>query len=374
MKQLIRFELYKLLKKPLAVVSLAGLALFVLSILFSQVFISAAQVEQEGTINILVGKDAVACNQEIAALFQGPLTIQKIQDIITYSSFSDTAMAEKGMDPEIEILYTHNDLYSIFNYRNFISLDGEYNGATMKAVFGDIAPDLICGYSVGWEQTTYALLNVFIVWSLVLIILLSPVFSEEYTLRTDALLLTGKKGKSLCPLAKLAAAYGIAIAGSLLLIAVFFVSLVSYHGITGFETSAQLGCQDIFYSVPYLISWGEAFAFSCLLWITAVTVLTSIVLTVSALAKNSFVTLVICTAAYVIPASVPWYKAPPVLQLIGSLFPVNQMHLSFLFCLEPIRIAGISVPVMWVSLPVALFFLLAGGSYAKKVFAGHQVM
>lgn len=374
MWELIKFEIHKLLHKPLIWASLLGLLFFAGLMIYNWVApgYSSVQEDIDGYKVVQEGHDAVLRNQEIVKQYQGALTTDKVQDILEAYSFSQAMMESENMEPERQRHYTHNCLCDTFS--PFANLNGSYNGKSIRDVYGEIAPDLIIGYSVGWEKMLYALAYSFLVWGCVLVIILSPVFSEEYTKGTDALILTGSQGQKKCPGAKIIASYAISLGGSVIFICIFFLSLLAYHGPEGFEASVQLGELGFFTDTPYVLTWGEAFGFACLLWLGATIVLTAMALLISALAKNSFSALVIVFVLFVVPLFIRWTDFPAVLRLIGSLLPINQMQLQGLFSFDRLALGSGEVNLMWLVVPISVIALSISALLSKKSFANHQVV
>lgn len=376
MKELIKYELYKLLHRPLVYASILGVLVMTVVMLFNWVApgVNTVQEDVNGQKVILEGSAAISRNRKIAARYQGPLTTEKVQSVLETYDFSPAMMASEGIDAERQIYYVHNFLYEIFSNNGFASPDGGYNGSDIEDVYGEIAPDLIIGYSDGWESTVYAIIYTFLSWCCVLIIILSPVFSEEYTKGTASLVLTGAQGRSKCPLAKIMASFIVALAGSLLLISCFVLTFLLYYGPTGFESSVQLSRMRLLDGTPYMISWGAAFGYSWLLWLTAALVVAAVTLAISAAAKSSFTSLVISFVLFVIPMFIPGIKSGTLLHLICSLMPINQMQLRSLFSFYPLSIGGAELPVMWLAVPVAIAAVAAGSFFSKRTFARHQVV
>lgn len=373
MWELISFEIIKLLRKPLVWVCLAGTVLFMGIMAYNWVapgFISL-QEEVDGEWVFMQGFDSIARNKEIAAQFAGPLTTQKVQEIIETFVFSRETLESRGLDPDRQRYYSHNSMYNILD--DFTKMDGNYNGATVEEVFGDLAPDLVLDYYDGWEGTLYALVFTYMLWGCVIVVILTPVFAEEYTKRTDALILTGRRGRNLCPAAKVIAAYAVSLAGSLILLGFYTLLMVAVHGTTGFNASVQLGSLGIFRSTPYTLTWGETYAFGCMLWLGATAVLITICLVVSALAKNSFSALVISFALFAIPLFIPWYMLPGPLPLIGALMPIKQMQME-LTEFAKLNLGGFQLNVMWLALPIAIIATVIGVLWSKRAFARHQVL
>lgn len=374
MRELIGFEIVKLLKKPLMWAALAGTLLFMIIMAYNWVAPGYISVQEEidGEWVVLENFAAIARNKEIASQYAGPLTTQKIQDIIETFAFSREIMESHNLDPDRQRYYTHNSLYNILD--DFEKMDGSYNGVTVEEIYGDLASELVLDYYSGWEDTMYVLMYTYMVWGCVIVILLTPIFSDEYSKRTDALILTGRRGRTICPVAKVIAAYVISLAGSLILLVFFTLLMVATHGVTGFEASVQLGSLGIFADTPYTFTWGEAYAFGCMLWLGATAVLIALCLVVSALAKNSFSALVIAFTLFVIPLFIPWSIFPAPLPLIGALMPIQQMQMFTLTPFDKLNLGGMELNVMWLSLPIALIATVIGIVWSRRAFAKHQVM
>lgn len=381
MRELIGFEITKLLKKPLVWVSLAGM--MVMMILMAYNWISPYRQiyrgeEINGEVIFTQGTDTIARNKEISAQFAGPLTTQKAQEIIETYMFSREVMEvmkSQGMDPERQRYYSHNCMYDVLADAGFAKMDGSYSGATVEEIYGsDLAPHMVLGYYDGWESTIYALIYDFLSWGCILIIILTPLFAEEYTKRTDALILTGKRGRTSVPIAKVIAAYIVGLVGSLILLSFFTLIMLITHGLTGFDTSAQIGTMGLFADAPYILTWSQAYAFGCLVWLGSMTVLIAICLIVSALAKSSFSALVIAFTLYAIPLFIPWQLFPGPLPLVGSLMPINMMRMFDITDYAKLDLGGFQLNVMWLALPIALIATAIGVLWSRRTFARHQVM
>lgn len=374
MRELIGYEIKKLLNKPLIWACFAGLGLMIAAMtanwLAPRVF--SVQEDRNGQKVILEGRDAILRNQEIAAQYEGLLTTEKVRQIVDTYRFSAAMMETERIDPERQRYYVHNMLFDSLSKNGFVSMDGSYSGAEIDHIFGQIASDLVIGYSDGWEGLSYTLIYDFLVWGCVLVILLSPIFSDEYTKGTDALILTGIQGRKKCPAAKIIASYIIALGGSLLLLGIHFLLFFLWHGTEGMESSVQLGQLGLFVSTPYPVSWAEAFGLSCILWLGAAAVLTSLVLLISAWAKSSFSALVISFTLFTLPMFLP-PSSSRAINLICKLMPINQMQVFSLFTFDRLDLGGWQLNAAWISIPVTVLSVAAASVLSKRSFARHQV-
>lgn len=63
-------------------------------------------------------------------------------------------------------------------FRNFSDLNGNWNGFGVSDVFE--SEEIKIGYIYGWLQTSQNMVRIFVVLSLVVAIMIAPVFSGEY--------------------------------------------------------------------------------------------------------------------------------------------------------------------------------------------------
>ncbi|MDE6926589.1 MAG: ABC transporter permease subunit [Acetatifactor sp.] len=376
MKQLISFEIKKMLRKPLVWAALTGLIVFIALMEYSWVVPGYAciQTENDGKRVTIEGFEAIAINKEISAAYCGPLTDEKARSIIETYDMPDSLWESNDIDPGREYHYSHNLLYDSLSANGFVNPDGSYKGTTVEEVFGALAPGMIIGYSTGWECTINVLLYSFLLWGCILVVIVSPVFSEEYTIHMDALILTGIHGRRKCTLAKIVSAFLITTVGSALLLSVCTLLHLSVHGSVGWDSSVQLGELGYFGSVPYQLNWLQLYGLSCIAWFGGMFVLTSIVLVVSALGKSSFSALVIAFVIYVVPMFLPWNILPESLELWGYLLPITQMQLLKLFRFDLIALGSLTFPPVYLAIPITVIISIAGILWSKRGFSRHQVV
>lgn len=376
MRQLIRFEIGKMLRRPLVLASLIGLTFFMAIMEYNWVVpgYGAVVAAANGQRVTLENFEAIQASKEISAIYSGPFTDEKVRAIIEAYDMPDSFWEANGLDPNTERYYSHNLMYDILSINGFVDHDGGYSGLTVEDVFGALTPDLTIGYSTGWECTVYMLLYTFLTWGCILVIIVAPVFSEEYTSHMDALILTGIHGRKKCTVAKTIASFIIAIMGSVSCLAVSTLLLLAVHGSMGWDSSVQLGELQMFERVSYQMNWLQAYGLACLAWFGGILVLTSIVLVVSALAKNSFSALVIAFAIYVVPMFLPWSLLPESVEFWGYLFPINQMQLMNLFAINKLSLGSLEFAPIFLAVPITVIALIAGILWAKKEFSNHQVV
>ncbi|MCI9141730.1 MAG: ABC transporter permease subunit [Lachnospiraceae bacterium] len=372
MWELIKYELQKLLGKKLVWACLAGMAIMLIAMTSQWLYPGTETVQyfQDGKLVILENQEAIRTAKAIGRKYEGPLTDEKVQAVLAEFDMKDEDLIGAGLDPSNERYYSHNFLYS--SLRNFYASDGTWNGMTVQEVYGDLAPGLNVGYT-GWEKFLYVSIYTLLSLGCVITIILAPLFSEEYTKRTDALILTGAYGKTKCARAKIIAGSLISLGLTALVLLIFGVVYLFHYGTDGWNTSLQLSHFDAFTGVSYPMTFGQGVLYALLMWFTAGLTLTAAAVLISAIAKSTFTSLVISFVVFVVPMFLPW-RNWDILNLPAQFFPIRQMQLADIFNHPLLQLGGFELNIMWLALPVALVVTLICILYARRAFARHQVM
>ena len=218
MKKLILFELRKVFSKRLALIALIGIILFSALLSFSTFQNKYAFDKNigEGT-----GKTAVEIDKEIAAKYEGILTDEKVQQMM--SDFAPTSDLHG-----LSAIYVYQNAMQSAAFSRFSDKEGNWNGLSVSDVFGN--EEIKIGYVDGWLSTSRNMVRVFVALALAVIIMLAPIFSGEYE-GVDNIILTSKYGKTKCATAKVVAGIITAIltttliaAFNLLLAFVFYIT------------------------------------------------------------------------------------------------------------------------------------------------------
>ena len=159
MKNLIKFELRKILTKRFAVISVAAVLLLSLILSFSTLH---SMYAFDGNGAEETGKAAVEIDKQIALKYEGKLTDNKVQQMM--SEFKPTQDLH-GMNAKY--IYQNALQSSVFSH--FADIDGNWNGLSVADVFGD--KEIKVGYVNGWLSTSQNMAKIFIVLSLVIILL-----------------------------------------------------------------------------------------------------------------------------------------------------------------------------------------------------------
>lgn len=373
MWQIVRYETEKLLRKKIVWACLLGVVLMEYAMITNWVYPgpNGVQYFQDGELMRLEGGEGIREAQAIAEKYEGPLTDDKVQAILEDFDMPDEDMKKYGLDPDREGHYTHNPLYS--SLRDFQNMDGSWNGLSVREVYGELADDLNLGYSSGWVNVIFAMIYTILSLCSVLTIILAPLFAEEYTRGTDALILTGAYGRTKCAWAKIITGFLVSLALIAIVVLTFLAVYLATYGTSGWNASIQLNDMNCFRNVPFFMSCGQGVLYAILMWLTAGLVLAAVAIVISALAKSSFTSLIISFALFVIPMFIDW-DALGFLRLPAQFIPILQIQLFNLFEYPILHAGGLQVKLMWLTVLVAVVMVAVCSIYARRAFARHQVM
>lgn len=180
MKRLIQFELKKIFSKRLTQAALAILFLLSMLLLFSTFQNKHAYDghNREGS-----EREAVEIDKFIAEKYAGLLTDEKVIQMLQ----------DFRVESEINAKYIYQNAVQSAVTARFSDIKGDWNGQTVSDVFG--SEEIKIGYVDGWLGVSQDFIRLTVVLCLVIILILAPVFSGEYS-GVDHLILSSKYGKT----------------------------------------------------------------------------------------------------------------------------------------------------------------------------------
>ena len=357
MKKLILFELRKVFSKRLSLIALVGILLFSVLISFStyQNKYAFDGVNAEGS-----GKTAVEIDKGIAAKYEGILTDEKVQQMM--SDFAPTSDLHG-----LSAIYVYQNAMQSAAFSRFSDKEGNWNGLSVSDVFGN--EEIKIGYVDGWLSTSRNMVRVFVALALAVIIMLAPIFSGEYE-GVDNIILTSKYGKTKCATAKVIAGIITAILTTTLVAAINLLLAFVFYGTEGLDCSILFAPSDYVEAfIPFNITCGTLLKYQILLAFTCTLSVTGITLFLSAISKNQIVALVAAMAIFLFPVLLPITEANPLFRLVG-LLPIYHVLAISLLSVE--QMSNGMLYAIW-AIPAALLFLGVGAGISRRVFAKHQV-
>lgn len=357
MKKLILFELRKVFSKRLSLIALVGILLFSVLISFStyQNKYAFDGVNAEGS-----GKTAVEIDKGIAAKYEGILTDEKVQQMM--SDFAPTSDLHG-----LSAIYVYQNAMQSAAFSRFSDKEGNWNGLSVSDVFGN--EEIKIGYVDGWLSTSRNMVRVFVALALAVIIMLAPIFSGEYE-GVDNIILTSKYGKTKCATAKVVAGIITAILTTTLVASFNLLLAFVFYGTEGLDCSILFAPSDYVEAfIPFNITCGTLLKYQILLAFTCTLSVTGITLFLSAISKNQIVALVAAMAIFLFPVLLPITEVNPLFRLVG-LLPIYHVLAISLLSVE--QMSNGMLYAIW-AIPVALLFLGVGAGISRRVFAKHQV-
>ena len=219
MAELFRFEISKIFRKKLVLFSVLGVLAFSGMMIISW-GVNAYPIQGTDVMKHYTRKEAQKMNRDFLRQYQGKLTDEKVKAIID-------SCRRKAENDEPRT-YTELMIQKIF-------LDDNDQIRKVSEVFPEIGNQLVLGDVMGWDFFNYAFTSNVLIIGIGLIILLSPLFSDEYTTGMDGMILTSKYGKNKCAIAKVGAGFMTAIILTFVVILMYVLSFLILFGTAGYD-------------------------------------------------------------------------------------------------------------------------------------------
>lgn len=359
MGQMVRFEMTKLLKKKIVYITLVVFGVIYAMMLYSWIFGNEWAVTQDGTD--LYGLDAAAYNREITLRYEGPLTDEKVQEIL---------QEFPRVDGKTTNHVSNNVYYPVAKL--FANEDGTWNGKSVAEVFPEFSNPPRLGMSTRWESFLYSMMYLVILAGIVLIIVVSPIFSDEYTSGMDALILTSRHGRRQCVKAKIMAAFLFATGLILLILGLGFSMFLAGGGTAGWDADIQLSEMMVFSRVRQSLTCGRTAILTAAVSICSTWTLTGIVLLFSVISRTSFASIIASAVVYLAPMFInPGGLAA---KRIIMMMPVNSLNISGLLNVPGISVSRMELPMIALIGAVTITVGLCSAYCCKRTFSRHQVV
>lgn len=290
-------------------------------------------VDEDGTIRH--GRDAIRLEREWMEPYRGVLTDAHVEEIsqISYRHAGQQVTYLQQMNEsgarfhEIDMPYAERVITYVFLKEEVSTQEYTENGQMVRIStgtsrdtprqIGEVFPDSVLPlrleYSPPWSGMLESMIVLMFLLNLVVLLVISPVFSEEHTRQMNALLFTSKLGKRKCFRAKIAAAYSIGIFFVLTIILIHMLITFLFFGGDGLAGSIQISGEYLFYGdFPYAKTVGSAIFDAALLYTADVLFAVSLTVLGSVLASNVLSGMVISLALWMAPMvlavidAVPW--------------------------------------------------------------------
>ncbi len=202
---------------------------------------------------------------------------------------------------------------------------------------------------------------------LIVVITLSPVFSEEYALHTDSIIYSARYGRTKLTTSKIIAALEVVIGTYLLYLLLNLVLYGCTYGLQGWNVSIQ---SSLYYASIYNLTFLQMFFISVILNILGIVALTTITLFLSAQMSSPVTALITSCVICFLPVVFDFNDSLPVLQKMQEICPIFMLHANGIFS-DMKTYFGMSQPVFMIILNVGLIFVFY--RLTKNISKKHQV-
>ncbi len=297
MRTILKDELYKMASRKIVWFGLFLLALFIGWRLFAERGSYTVTIDGQ----IYRGQQAINLDRQLTAGYAGIFTKQTAQSILEdfgfyyYDPQKDAYIGNFCSNYLTMRTTNYNQLNVPFSDQ--VQFQKEYWESNIAPLFND---SFVFDYTYGWNdlKETHSFITVMAMFVL-FIIGLSPVFSEEYSLKTANILLSTKRGRQSGIWLKAAAAlFLVTIVYSLFSVYLWLLYYIVY-GTQGLDASPVfIGVTQIGYYPATILGF---FLFSFALGLAGLALLTSTTLLISALCQNAFLSVIVSLTVFCIP-------------------------------------------------------------------------
>ena len=292
---------------------------------------------------------------------------------------------ERGVieNDKYEDLLTACDFYS--NAKDFGDQMAEFyenaypgkKGETLAADTRNRYDDFVAGYTAmynydyGYKKFRTVLATYPYTVGMVILIALAPLFSGEYTRKTDALLLSSQDGKKNLAYIKIKAGLITALSVWGIVTALNLLLVFSIFGTTGWEAFWQNWLLDV---SPFPWSQGQVTVVAALTSLLGALFFAQIVMLVSSLSKNQFVSLVIGAVLLLFPMIDFAFTNISAVNMLYNFFPTRMMMgMKIWQGYGLFYVAGYTFPCPYAAVAFAAVVSAAVCPLTKRFFTRRQI-
>ena len=405
MKALVHYEMKKIWKRKSTGVVFLLMLLSIIAI--NYVFVSEQGCYGEDCTS-LYGLDAISEKRNIEHALAGPLNPQRLQ--MTFQGYIENYV---NQEYETSAAYLESYVKNVQPYREILDLirgvctpntydlsaldalsseragafyetrqnnvqaildSGSYTAAEKEKILemdSQISVPFTFDYTKGWETLLTRVFSLlFMLIALATCIIISPVFSYEYQVGTDAILLPAKRGRGATVHAKILAGW---IMTSIVYVVTVLIGvgiIAATFGVLGWNCDFQILSLNSFYDVQIwqVVLYGIGINYIVILSVMTFTML------LSSICKTTFTTVIISTLCTVAPMFFPASQDAIISHLV-ALLPAKAMITYSVFSSYDVYSIGklvITLPCM--ILLVAVVFGMLELQIARRQYCRHQVV
>lgn len=342
-------------------------------------------VEEDGTI--LHGRAAIRWEKKMLEPYRGVLTDELVEEIHQRLGRNERQkeIAFKA-NGKVKLPYAYEVVSGLFYFTTletteYVDDDGLHYTASIAAstetpqriadVFPESALPLRLEYSLPWINMWESMLGQMFLLQVIVLFILTPIFSEERTHQMNALLFTSRLGKRKCFRAKITAAYVMGAVFATAFILFYVLVTLAFFGGDGLNGSIQTSASWFYQDLPYVKTAGSAIRDAVLLCTADVLFTVSLAVLGSVLAKHVLNGMVISAGLWAWPIVLCYVNVVP--EQIRLLAPiVHMMDFTGVLRLPDMAFGSVNIPYSYIAAGIliflsVLFTLCAAGVYRNAV-------
>ena len=301
------------------------------------------------------GLEAVKIEKEISSKYEGLLTDKKVQQII--NDFPVRNFPE-GLDAK----YAYSNSIQSAVYSNFVDKDGNYNRKTVKEIYG--SNRIKIGYINGWNYTVRGMIQVFFALMIVIMLVISPVFSGDYG-SMSSIVMSSRYGKSKNASARIIAAFAISFALAFIAAVFNIAAALVIYGTDGLDCSVLFAPVDFEGGlVPHNITCLQMILYQLVMMLAGTAAAVGITVAASAVLKNQISALAGSLFVFMLPMIIPIEEMSGFYRVLVAMPVFDVLFLAPMSLEQPNL-----VPAAAVAAVIAALGIAAG----KKVFGDYQL-
>lgn len=367
MNNMIKAEREKIIsRKPTKILFIIGIIIIAAYFyLFQFHYTSVFYNYDTGKMDTVNGFAAIEQRKITAEIFTGKLTPEMLTLMEQKITEAKTATAAKDENSAFSALHVYRDQAAILEYIS--EPDGK-----MKSI-EDAYPNhasVILGYCDGWDKMLSGMGNVLALFlCLLVVITLSPVFSEEYSSHTDSVIYAARYGRTKLVAAKMIASLEIIIGMYTIFLLLHAVLYMGIYGVQGWNVNIQSSLH--YASSSYNLTFLQMFLITVVLNVLGLVAMAIMTLFISAKLNTPVTALIASCVVCFLPVLFDFTESAPLLQKLQEVCPIFMLHMNGVFTTVKTYV-GIQQPIIMLLFNLCLICLFC--FLIKNTTKKHQVM
>lgn len=256
-----KMEFYKIAARPVMGLGFFLIVGFLVLITFQEANISYSEID--GTA--YKGLEAIRADRELAKEYEGAFTAQKAEDMIKRFGFSGYV---KDVENPIRREGNYCSQFVTDSLTDFRQTGEKPEGFSGREDWAEpsqkycVSGHIRFGYAAGWKCLQEMWKQAVTYLNIWMIVMAAPVFSEEYSRKTAAILLSTERGKAQGIWGKITAALSLGLACYVSVMGLLFGLAAMLFGLDGLDASASMVLEPLLWQ-----AFPESWSVAHILWL-----------------------------------------------------------------------------------------------------------